>query len=143
MYFNNVMLSQEAYFHTVVCNAPEFKNSTVNGDLRYMIWDSPPKMEPHFLNVSDYDQMLQSGAAFARQFHKDDSVLKMVDEKILKRGRYRVAPGAWCSGRSAWTDPCSQWGDVNIMRPGPQAKKLEETVTNLLDDWNAQLNQCK
>ncbi|KAI9170003.1 hypothetical protein LWI28_020953 [Acer negundo] len=144
MYFNNVMLSQEGYFHSVICNAPEFKNTTVNSDLRYMIWDSPPKMEPHFLNVSDYDQMAQSGAVFARQFAKDDSVLNMVDEKILKRGRNRVAPGAWCTGRrSIWMDPCSQWGDVNVLKPGPQAKKLEETITNLLDDWSSQSNQCK
>ncbi|KAK2635348.1 hypothetical protein Ddye_030140 [Dipteronia dyeriana] len=144
MYFNNVMLSQEGYFHSVICNAPEFKNTTVNSDLRYMIWDSPPKMEPHFLNDSDYDQMAQSGAVFARQFAKDDSVLNMVDENILKRGRNRAAPGAWCTGRrSIWMDPCSQWGDVNVLKPGPQAKKLEETITNLLDDWSSQSNQCK
>lgn len=143
MYFNNVMLAEESYFHSVICNSPEFKNTTVNGDLRYMIWDSPPKMEPHFLNTSDYNQMAQSGAAFARQFKNDDPVLDMVDEKILKRGRYRAAPGAWCTGRrSWWMDPCSQWGDVNVLKPGPQAKKFEETITNLLDDLNSQSNQC-
>lgn len=143
MYFNNVMLAEESYFHSVICNSLEFKNTTVNSDLRYMIWDSPPKMEPHFLNISDYDQMAQSGAAFARQFTKDDPVLDMVDEKILKRGQYRAAPGAWCTGRKSWwMDPCSQWGDVNVLKPGPQAKKFEETITNLLDDWNSQSNQC-
>ncbi|KAA3465893.1 beta-glucuronosyltransferase GlcAT14A-like isoform X2 [Gossypium australe] len=143
MYFNNVMLSEESYFHSVICNSPEFKNTTVNGDLRYMIWDSPPKTEPHFLNNSDYDQMAQSGAAFARQFQKDDPVLDMIDEKILKCGRNRAVPGAWCTGRrSWWVDPCSQWGDVNVLKPGPQAKKLEETILNLLDDWNSQSNQC-
>ncbi|KAF3432220.1 hypothetical protein FNV43_RR26959 [Rhamnella rubrinervis] len=144
MYFTNVILSQEGYFHSVICNAPEFKNTTVNSDLRYMIWDSPPGMEPHFLNTSDYNQMVQSGAAFARQFKKDDHVLDMVDEKILKRGRNRPVPGAWCSGRrSWWMDPCSQWGDVNILKAGPQAKKFEESITNLLDDWSSQSNQCK
>ncbi|OMO88105.1 Glycosyl transferase, family 14 [Corchorus olitorius] len=143
MYFNNAMLAEESYFHSVICNSPEFKNTTVNSDLRYMIWDSPPKMEPHFLNISDYEQMAQSGAAFARQFEKDDPVLDIVDEKILKRGRNRPAPGAWCTGRKSWwMDPCSQWGDVNVLKPGPQAKKFEETMTNLLDDWNSQSNQC-
>ncbi|KAK5842545.1 beta-glucuronosyltransferase GlcAT14A-like [Gossypium arboreum] len=143
MYFNNVMLSEESYFHSVICNSPEFKNTTINGDLRYMIWDSPPKTEPHFINDSDYDQMAQSGAAFARQFQKDDPVLDMIDEKILKCGRNRAVPGAWCTGRrSWWVDPCSQWGDVNVLKPGPQAKKLEETILNLLDDWNSQSNQC-
>ncbi|KAH9746487.1 hypothetical protein KPL70_004424 [Citrus sinensis] len=132
------------YFHSVICNAPEFKNTTINSDLRYMIWDNPPKMEPHFLNVSDYDQMVQSGVVFARQFQKDDPVLNMIDEKILKRGHNRVAPGAWCTGqRSWWMDPCTQWGDVNVLKPGQQATKLEDTITNLLDDWSSQSNQCK
>lgn len=144
MYFTNVKLSQEGYFHSVICNAPEFKNTTVNGDLRYMIWDNPPKMEPLFLNVSVYDQMVESGAAFARQFEVGDRVLDMIDKKILKRGRNQAVPGAWCSGRrSWWVDPCSQWGDdVTILKPGPQAKKLEESVSSLLDDWSSHTNQC-
>ncbi|KAJ6982042.1 hypothetical protein NC653_025217 [Populus alba x Populus x berolinensis] len=120
MYFNNVVLSEESYFHSVICNAPEFKNTTLNSDLRYMVWDNPPKMEPHFLNTSDYDLMVQSGVAFARQFQKDDPVLDKVDKKILKRGRDHAAPGAWCTGRRTWwIDPCSQWGDVNVVKPGP------------------------
>ncbi|KAI4313820.1 hypothetical protein L6164_026770 [Bauhinia variegata] len=145
MYFTNVKLSQEGYFHSVICNAPEFKNTTVNADLRYMIWDNPPKMEPHFLNVSVFDQMAESGAAFARQFAIDDPVLDMIDYKILRgRGRYRAAPGAWCTGgRSWWMDPCSQWGDANIVQPGPQAKKLQESVSNLLEDWSSHNNQCQ
>ncbi|PRQ36814.1 putative glucuronosyltransferase [Rosa chinensis] len=74
-------------------------------------------MEPHFLNISVYDQMVQSGAAFGRQFQKDDPVLDMVDEKILKRGRNRAAQGAKCSGwKSWWMDPCSQWGNANILK---------------------------
>ncbi|XP_047322526.1 beta-glucuronosyltransferase GlcAT14A [Impatiens glandulifera] len=144
MYFNNAILPQEVYFHTVICNSPEFKNTTVNSDLRYMMWDNPPKMEPHFLVASDYNQMVQSGAAFARQFQKDDPVLDMVDEKILKRGRNRVARGAWCGGRNSWwVDPCSQWGDVNVLKPGPQSKKFQDSITGLLDDWSSQSNQCK
>ncbi|CAI8582924.1 unnamed protein product [Vicia faba] len=144
MYFTNVKLSQEGYFHSVICNAPEFQNTTVNGDLRYMIWDNPPKMEPLFLNTSVYDMMAESGAAFARQFEANNPVLDMIDEKILQRGRNRAAPGAWCSGRrSWWVDPCSQWGDVDILKPGPQAKKLEASVSSLLDDWTAQTNQCQ
>ncbi|KAG5532270.1 hypothetical protein RHGRI_026791 [Rhododendron griersonianum] len=144
MYSNNVILPQEVYFHSVICNALEFKNTTVNSDLRYMIWDNPPKMDPLFLNTSDYSQMVQSGAAFARQFYKDNPVLDMIDEKILKRGRNRAAPGAWCTGRKSWwMDPCSQWGDVNVLKAGPEAKKFHESITSLLDDLNTQSNQCK
>ncbi|XP_014511037.1 beta-glucuronosyltransferase GlcAT14A [Vigna radiata var. radiata] len=144
MYFTNVKLSQEGYFHSVICNAPEFKNTTVNGNLRYIVWDDPPKMEPLFLNASAYNQMAESGAAFARQFQFNNPVLDMIDEKILHRGSHRATPGVWCTGRrSWWADPCSQWGDVNIVKPGPQAKKLQGSVSNLLDGWNSQTNQCR
>lgn len=138
MYFNNVMLPQEGYFHSVICNSPEFSNTTVNNDLRYMVWDSPPKMEPHFLGVSDFDQMIQSGAAFARQFKKDDPILTMIDEKILNRKQNQVAPGAWCADRD---NGCSQWGDISSLKPSYQAKRLVDSITNLLDDLNS--TQCK
>ncbi|PWA37717.1 core-2/I-branching beta-1,6-N-acetylglucosaminyltransferase family protein [Artemisia annua] len=125
MYVNNVALAQEAYYHTVICNSAEFKNTTINADLRYMVWDSAPKMEPLFLDNSDYDQMVQSGAAFARQFAKNDPVLDMDDSQILKRSGNRSAPGAWCTARKSWfLDPCSQWDDVNVIRPGKPVEKF-------------------
>ncbi|KAL9257801.1 Beta-glucuronosyltransferase GlcAT14A-like protein [Drosera capensis] len=143
MYFNNMILPHESYFHSVICNSPEFRNTMVNNDLRYMIWDNPPRMEPQFLNSSDYDKMVNSGAAFARQFQKDDSMLTMVDEKILNRRHNRVAPGAWCTARDSWfSDGCSRWGDLNAVKPGPQAKKLAETMSSLLDDRISQTTQC-
>ncbi|KAK9091721.1 hypothetical protein Sjap_024898 [Stephania japonica] len=144
MYFTNVILSQEGYFHSVICNSAEFQNKTVNADLRYVVWDNPPKMEPHFLNYTDYDQMVQSGAAFARQFQKDDAVLNMIDSRILKRGHNRATPGAWCTGRNSWwMDPCSKWGDVNVINPGPEAEKLGDSMKRLLDDWKLGLKSCK
>lgn len=143
MYFTNVVLPQEVYFHSVICNTPEFKNTTVNADLRYFVWDDPPKMEPHFLNTSDYNQMVNSGAAFARQFKQDAPVLDMIDSKILQRDRNRVTPGAWCRGRKSWLmDPCAQWGDVNVVKSGPQAKKFAEAIDDLLIDWKSQSNTC-
>ncbi|KAG9449388.1 hypothetical protein H6P81_009353 [Aristolochia fimbriata] len=144
LYFTNIMLPEEGYFHSVICNSPEFQNLTVNNDLRYIVWDNPPKMEPHFLNVTDYDNIVQSGFAFARQFKKNDPVLDIVDEKILGRGSHRAAPGGWCSGRRRWwVDPCARFGDVNAVKPGPQAFKLEDTMTKLLEDWKSQSNTCK
>ncbi|XP_068643821.1 beta-glucuronosyltransferase GlcAT14A-like [Aristolochia californica] len=144
LYFTNVMLSEEGYFHSVICNSPEFQNLTVNSDLRYIVWDNPPKMEPHFLNVTDYDNVVHSGVAFARQFKKNDPVLDIIDEKILQRGSHQAAPGAWCSGRrSWWMDPCTGFGDVNVVKPGPQASNLEDTMTKLLEDWKSQSSSCK
>ncbi|GAB2278793.1 hypothetical protein Dimus_013466 [Dionaea muscipula] len=58
------------------------------------------------------------------RFQKDDPILIMVDEKILKRRHNR-------------------WGDLNDIKPGPQAKKLAESMSNLLDDWSSQTTQCK
>ncbi|KAI7735827.1 hypothetical protein M8C21_017111 [Ambrosia artemisiifolia] len=143
MYVNNVVLAQEVYFHTLICNTQEFKNTTVNKDLRYMVWDNPPKMEPLFLNKSNYDQMVQSGAAFARQFAKNDPVLDMIDSKILKRSGNRPTLGAWCTARTGWfVDPCSQWDDVNVLRPGKQGKKFEESLKNMIDDLGSESKQC-
>lgn len=144
MYVTNAVLSEEVYFHSVICNSPEFKNTTVNGDLRYMVWDNPPKMEPQILNSSDYEEMVGSGAAFARKFQKDDPVLDMIDKHILERGHNRATPGAWCSARKNWlVDPCSQWGDVNVLKPGPQVKVINESLSKFLDEWTSQSNQCR
>ncbi|CAM8886050.1 unnamed protein product [Rhodiola kirilowii] len=138
MYFSTSILSQESYFHSVICNAPQFKNTTINSDLRFTIWDKPPKAEPHYLTTADYEQMVQSGAVFARQFERDSPVLDLVDNKILNRGKKLAAPGAWCTG---WfTDLCARWGDVNLVKPGPQAKKLKNTTSNLVASSS---NQCR
>ncbi|KAL1556579.1 beta-glucuronosyltransferase GlcAT14A-like [Salvia divinorum] len=143
MYFTNVVLSEEVYFHTVICNSPEFRNTTVNADLRYFVWDDPPKMEPHVLSSSDYEEMVKSGAAFARQFEKDAVVLDMIDRNILKRDPNRATPGAWCRGRKSWwMDPCSQWGDVNAVKPGPQANKFGNSIDKLFDGWNERSDTC-
>lgn len=144
LYFTNVQLAQESYFHSVLCNSQVFKNTTVNSDLRYMMWDNPPQMEPQFLNISVYDQMLGSGVPFARQFREDDPVLDHIDEKILRRRRHRAVPGAWCSGKSRWwVDGCSRWKAVNMVRPGPQSEAFGEVMKRLLTEWRSQTSSCK
>ncbi|EPS58286.1 hypothetical protein M569_16527, partial [Genlisea aurea] len=144
MYVTNILLPQEVYFQSVVCNTPEFRNTTVNADLRYLVWDDPPKMEPHFLNSSDYARMAESGAAFARQFEKNGRVLDAIDRRILMRGRNRVTPGAWCRGsrRSWFVDPCSEWGNVDVVKPGSRAEKFGESVEKLLEKWRSKSNLC-
>ncbi|XP_051149554.1 beta-glucuronosyltransferase GlcAT14A-like [Andrographis paniculata] len=143
MYSTNVVLPQEVYFHSVICNSPQFKNTTVNTDLRFLSWDVPPKMEPHFLTPSDYRDMVKSGAAFATRFEKDGPVLDMIDREILLRGRNRATPGAWCRGQKSWfMDPCSEWGDVNVVKPGPWVIKFRESMNQLLADWNTKSNVC-
>ncbi|KAI3699053.1 hypothetical protein L2E82_43050 [Cichorium intybus] len=85
MYVNNIVLAQEVYFDTVIYSSPEFKNTTINTDLRYMTWDKPQKMDPIFLNKSNYKDMVESGAAFARRFEENNAFLDMIDGNILKR----------------------------------------------------------
>eukprot|EP01018_Ginkgo_biloba_P027507 Gb_20013 [translate_table: standard] len=144
MYFTNVVLSQEGYFHTVVCNAPEFRNTTVNNDLHYLVWDTPPRPEPHYLNLSDYQNIAQNGAAFARQFHQDDPVLDKIDSVILNRRHGRLAPGGWCVGEfNRRKDPCSDWGDINVLKPGQGAKSFEKLILKLIANETFRSNQCK
>ena len=85
MYYANFISSPEGYFHTVICNAEEFKNTTVNHDLHFISWDNPPKQHPHFLNINDYDRMVESHAPFARKFGADTELLDKSDVELLGR----------------------------------------------------------
>lgn len=150
MYFANVAYSMESYFQTVICNSPEFRNTTVNHDLRYFVWDDPPGLDPLFLNQSQYKEMIKSGAAFARRFMEDDNVLKKVDKKILRRSSDGVGVGKWClgqlSGRKAKDleeDPCSTWGDINVVTPGSSGKWLRGLLSDLISDERLHSSRCK
>ncbi|TKY50344.1 Xylosyltransferase 1 [Spatholobus suberectus] len=68
MYYSNFISSPEGYFHTVICNAQEFRNTTVNNDLHFIAWDNPPKQHPHYLTLDDMGRMVGSNAPFARKF---------------------------------------------------------------------------
>ncbi|CAL9062314.1 unnamed protein product [Musa banksii] len=142
MYFANVAYSMESYFQTVICNSPEFQNTTVNTDLRYIVWDNPPGLEPLFLNQSYYKAMIKSRAAFARRFMEDDPVLKKVDKKILKRAQNGVGFGQWCSAqlknngeKTLKGDTCSSGVDINTVKPSPSAASRlgsrEQYITDL------------
>lgn len=144
LYSANILLPQESYFQTVVCNAPEFKNTTVNSDLHYVTWNTSSKPEPYYLNASDYKKMVQSGAAFARPFHENDPVLDKIDKVVLHRRRGLFSPGGWCVGKSSGNkDPCSVWGDISILKPGSGAKLFKEFVLRLVANETFRSNQCK
>ncbi|KAJ1684877.1 hypothetical protein LUZ63_016267 [Rhynchospora breviuscula] len=143
LYFTNVILSQEGYFHSVICNS-DYRNTTVNNDLRYTVWDDPPKMEPHFLGSTDFNAMVESGVPFARKFKEYDAVLDLIDRRILGKWRTKVTPGAWCTSTGRWwRDPCSQWGNVNIVRPSPQAERFQKIMDRVLEDWKSGANSCQ
>ncbi|KAG9449215.1 hypothetical protein H6P81_009180 [Aristolochia fimbriata] len=148
MYFSNVVFPLETYFQTILCNSPDFRNTTVNGDLRYALWDTPPKLEPQYLDKSHYEEIVASGAAFATRFREDDPVLDKVDEYILRRPMDGVVPGMWCLGpppnESTKGPPegsCSSWEDIDAIEPGPYAEKLRKLVSGLVAE-KLQWRQC-
>jgi beta-glucuronosyltransferase len=85
MYFTNFLSSSEGYFHTVICNSEHYQNTTVNSDLRFMAWDKPPLTHPVNLTTDHFDAMANNGAPFAHSFANDNSVLDMIDAKLLGR----------------------------------------------------------
>ncbi|XP_012453239.1 beta-glucuronosyltransferase GlcAT14B [Gossypium raimondii] len=144
MYYTNFLSSPEGYFHTVICNAKAFSNTTVNNDLHFILWDNPPKQHPRRLTLSHMQRMLNSNAPFARKFHQNSRVLDKIDTDLLSRGKEMFTPGGWCVGSGEnGTDPCSVVGTPTVLRPGPGAKRLQTLINSLLSNDNFRLRQCK
>ncbi|OMO79146.1 Glycosyl transferase, family 14 [Corchorus capsularis] len=144
MYYANFLSSPEGYFHTVICNAQEFRNTTVNSDLHFISWDNPPKQHPHHLSLADMQRMIDSNAPFARKFPQDDPVLDKIDSELLSRGQGMITPGGWCVGSGInGSDPCSVIGNITVLRPGPGAKRLEGLISTLLSNDIFRPRQCK
>ncbi|CAL9211233.1 unnamed protein product [Musa hybrid cultivar] len=134
MYYANFLSSPEGYFHTVMCNVPEFRNTTVNHDLHFISWDNPPKQHPHFLTLDDFTRMVDSNAPFARKFGRDDPVLDKIDKALLGRDPDGFVPSAWCDALKTNTsdDPHYTVRTVTELRPGAGAQRLNALITDLL-----------
>ncbi|KAH0450899.1 hypothetical protein IEQ34_021591 [Dendrobium chrysotoxum] len=133
MYYANFLSSPEGYFHTVICNAPQFSNTTVNHDLHYISWDNPPKQHPHFLTVNDFSQMVQSNAPFARKFPKEDPVLDQIDRELLSRNATDgFVHGGWFDRLNNTNDSSYSVSSVKDLRPGPGAERIKRLITGLL-----------
>ncbi|KAL5549986.1 hypothetical protein UlMin_000162 [Ulmus minor] len=144
MYYTNFLSSTEGYFHTVVCNHKDYQNTTVNHDLHYLKWDSPPKQNPISLKLEHFNEMVKSGAPFALTFTKDDPVLDMIDKELLRRQRNQFTPGGWCVGKSgSGKDPCLVHGNPNVVKPSLSSKRLERLIVKLLNPENFRVKQCK
>ncbi|KAH0685667.1 hypothetical protein KY290_017187 [Solanum tuberosum] len=143
MYYTNFISTPEGYFHTVICNAQEFRNTTVNSDLHFISWDNPPKQHPHYLTLDDMQKMVDSNAPFARKFHQDDPVLDKIDNELLFRGQGMFVPGGWCTGsRENGTDPCSVVGNTTVLRPTAGAKRVKTLTGSLLSNDSFRSRQC-
>ncbi|KAL5991972.1 Beta-glucuronosyltransferase GlcAT14A [Asimina triloba] len=134
MYYTNFLSSPEGYFHTVICNSKDYQNTTVNHDLHYIMWHTPPRQHPMILTSRHFDGMVESGAPFARKFAKDNPVLDRIDRELLKRSPGGFTPGGWCRGSSLLgRDPCVVFGNPEVIRPSNSSKRLERLLLKLLD----------
>ncbi|KAL4654052.1 hypothetical protein ACB092_01G350700 [Castanea dentata] len=144
MYYANFLSSPEGYFHTVICNAPEFRNTTVNHDLHFISWDNPPKQHPHFLTVDDYQRMVESNAPFARKFGRNESVLEKIDSELLGRNADGYVPGGWFNsqGNANVTVLPQVIANTTELKPGPGAARLGRLITGLLNAEDFHETHC-
>lgn len=143
MYYANFLSSPEGYFHTVICNAEEFRNTTVNHDLHFISWDNPPKQHPHFLAAEDYQRMVESNAPFARKFGTNKEVLDKIDSELLGRKPDGFATSGWFDRVDTnGTVPQYTVGHVTQLRPGPGAERIKNLITGLLSDKDFNVKHC-
>ncbi len=146
LYYTNFVSSPEGYFQTLTCNSKDYTNTTVNHDLRYITWDTPPKQHPRSLGLKDYRGIVLSNRPFARKFKKNDRVLDKIDRQLLKRHHRHFTFGGWCSGSSGeMHNSCSalQSENYGVLRPGPGARRLKTLLTRILSERNFRRQQCR
>ncbi|KAL1209954.1 Beta-glucuronosyltransferase GlcAT14C [Cardamine amara subsp. amara] len=126
MYYTNFLLSSEGYFQTVVCNNKDYQNTTVNHDLHYTHWD--PLLQQRVLNltVENFQDMVQSGAPFAKEFQEDDLLLDKIDAELLGQ-----------------TDGGLGLKNLEVVKPTVNWKRLEKLMVKVLDNENFRAKQCK
>lgn len=145
MYYSNFLSSPEGYFHTVICNSDEFKNTTLNHDLHFISWDNPPKQHPHFLTMNDYARMLESNAPFARKFRRDEPVLDRIDTELLGRGFNEFSRGGWLEdekGSNSSTYPKYMPANFGKLRTGPGVERLKKLISGLLSTDKFHSSHC-
>lgn len=151
LYHANIVSSPEFYFQTVACNSRRFRNATVNHDLHFIRWDTPPKQHPLYLTARDYRRMLLSGAAFARKFRDGDPVLDRIDRDILRRQdpAAHFAYGGWCSeaadqnGGAALCSNPQEPGRRGAVKPGAGSRRLKAMLRKTLSPRNFRRQQCR
>lgn len=125
MYYANVVSPLESYFHTVLCNSPEFRNTIVNQDLRCSL--------P--INVSNYyGDLVNKWAIFARPFKEGDPTLDEIDRDILDRQPQGLVRGKWCNygghNSTCSSNSSANWDDIDSLNPGFYGQKLQNILSN-------------
>lgn len=80
--YRYLFVAEEAYFQTVLAAFPELKLK--NDHLRFVNWRDRTRGNPGIFRSRDFDDLITSGAHFARKFDldQDRAVFDMLDEQI-------------------------------------------------------------
>ncbi|KAM7505141.1 hypothetical protein LguiB_004045 [Lonicera macranthoides] len=145
LYYTNFVSSPEGYFQTLICNSETYRNTTVNHDLHYITWDTPPKQHPRSLGPRDYRRMVLSNRPFARKFKQNNVVLDRIDRDLLKRRRSQFSYGGWCARSESGDGSCSNMVGENygVLRPGSGSRRLGSLLKKLVNGQNLNKRQCK
>lgn len=132
MYFANFISSPEHYFQTAICNSPEFINTIINCDFRYIDWGPVANQHPLTLTTKHFPEFRNSGNVFARKFAHNSSVLDEIDRLLLNRPLGQFTPGGWCVGEKG--NLCSIKGDPTVLKPKEESVNiLREKFLQVLD----------
>lgn len=153
MFFSNVAYPMETYFHTVLCNSQEFKNTTVDNNLIFSLFDTDPS-ESQLLDMSHYDTMMETGAAFARPFGEGDLVLEKIDDLALNRTLNGFVQGEWCSSSNLEINKttkviedeesvCLVSGNIDVVKPGLFGIKLRTLLGEIVNSGRYRASQCQ
>ncbi|XP_073143275.1 beta-glucuronosyltransferase GlcAT14A [Henckelia pumila] len=144
LYYTNFVSSPEGYFQTLSCNSHLFKNTTINHDLHYITWDTPPKQHPRSLGLKDYRKMVQSNRPFARKFKENDPVLDKIDRELLKKRREeQFALGGWCYETNIINGCKNQLADegYGVLRNGVGSARLRILLKRLVNNSGDNLSK--
>ncbi|KAG9154493.1 hypothetical protein Leryth_024651 [Lithospermum erythrorhizon] len=141
MYLTNTVDPLESYFHTILCNSPEFQNTTVNNDLSYNIKDPGAGTDQiSRLDMESLEKVPSRGGIFARSLRAGDSTLDEIDKAILNRQGDMFVPGKWCMGtglnESSKTreNLYSTGNDIDSVKPGPNGVQFKKFLSEVRDE---------
>ncbi|XP_073042312.1 beta-glucuronosyltransferase GlcAT14A-like isoform X2 [Primulina eburnea] len=120
MYFNNVAYPLESYFHTILCNTPEFRNTTV----------IVKKDDDDYNKHNTYHD--SNIAMFGGAFEENDHLLREIDEQVLNRGTDRVVAGKWCKKTNDTQDFCSVVEDIDEVEEGHRGIELQKSLSRAI-----------
>lgn len=142
MFFSNVAYPMESYFHTVLCNSQEFKNTIVDNNLIYSLFDDDPS-ESQLLDMSHYDTMMEIGAAFARPFGEDELVLEKIDDLVLNRSFNGIVQGEWCSSSSLEINKTTKVSEIDVVKAGLFGIKLRTHLDEIVSSGRYRTRECQ